>query len=69
MYISLPKCPHGQSPLGAAVHIAVDKYMIKHDCVRKSEIMGHYLKAQMQRIMKAHPTMDDVKRSWLNGGC
>lgn len=49
------------SPLGAAVHIAVDKYMIKHDCVRKSEIMGHYLKAQMQRIAKKHPTMDDVR--------
>ncbi len=49
------------SPLGAAAHVAADKYMREHDCVNNSEAMGYYLKEKMQKIAKNHPTMGDVR--------
>ena len=49
------------NPLGAAAHIAVDKYMEANDCVRKCEEMGRYLKSEMEKLKEKHPTMGDVR--------
>lgn len=49
------------SPLGAAAHIAADKYMTEHNCIENCAEMGVYLKEQMEKLAEKHPTMDDVR--------
>lgn len=49
------------SPLGAAAHVAADKYMREHDCIKNCEEMGKYLKSRMEELAEKHPTMDDVR--------
>lgn len=56
------------SPLGASVHVAVDKYVKEHDLIRRCEKMGNYLKARMRELAAKHPTMDDVRGRGLMVG-
>jgi len=56
------------SPLGAAAHVAVDKYVREHKLVDRCAEMGDYLKSRMKELAKKHPTMDDVRGRGLMVG-
>lgn len=49
------------NPLGAAVNIAVMKYLKEHKLVENCEKMGKYLKEQIKEKLSNHPTVGDVR--------
>lgn len=53
------------SPLGAAVGVAAIKYLKEHNLVEQCAQRGDYLKAELEKLMKVHPTMGDVRGKGL----
>ncbi len=53
------------NPLGAAVNIAVMKYLKEHKLVENCAAMGDYLKEQVEKRLGSHPTVGDVRGKGL----
>ncbi len=53
------------NPLGAAVNIAVMKYLKEHKLVENCAAMGDYLKEQVEKRLGDHPTVGDVRGKGL----
>ncbi len=53
------------SPLGAAVGVAAIKYLKEHNLVEQCAKRGDYLKGEMEKLMKTHPTIGDVRGKGL----
>ena len=53
------------NPLGAAVNIAVMKYLKEHKLVENCAAMGEYLKEQLLKRLSHHPTVGDVRGKGL----
>ena len=54
------------SPLGAAVGVAALKYLKEHNLVDQCAKRGDYLKAELEKLMKIHPTIGDVRGKGLD---
>ena len=53
------------SPLGAAVGVAAIKYLKEHNLIEQCAKRGDYLTAQLEKLMKIHPTIGDVRGKGL----
>ncbi|MDY5738536.1 MAG: aspartate aminotransferase family protein [Anaerovoracaceae bacterium] len=53
------------NPLGAAVNVAVMKYLKKHNLVDNCAKMGDYLKAQLEKKIMHHPIVGDIRGKGL----
>lgn len=56
------------NPLGAAVNVAVMKYLKKHSLIENCAAMGEYLKEQLTEKLSYHPTVGDVRGKGLMVG-
>lgn len=53
------------NPLGAAVSVAVMKYLKEHNLVENCAKMGAYMKEQIEKKILPHPTVGDVRGKGL----
>lgn len=56
------------NPLGAAVNIAVMKYLKEHDLLNNCAKMGEYLKSEMEKKILPHPTVGEIRGKGLMVG-
>lgn len=49
------------NPLGAAVNVAVMKYLREHDLVENCRKMGDYLRQQLREKIGHHPIVGDIR--------
>ncbi|PID79317.1 MAG: hypothetical protein CSB19_02520, partial [Clostridiales bacterium] len=49
------------NPLGAAVNIAVMKYLKEHKLIENCAAMGEYMKEQLKERIAHHPTVGDIR--------
>ncbi|MDY2960274.1 MAG: aspartate aminotransferase family protein [Hornefia sp.] len=56
------------NPLGAAVNVAVMKYLKEHKLIENCEKMGDYLKEELTKRLSHHPIVGDVRGKGLMVG-